>query len=226
MLSINTQIKTIFVATNAEATAVKRGLKKLFLNNIQVICIPMGVKSLKNYLATMDLPPQPILVLGLGGSLDPKYSLGDLVLYENCLYQPELGELMRKSGDPQLNELIYHQLQPSVSLVTGLTCDRLITTTTAKQKLKEVYLAEVVDMESFTILSRFPQVAILRVISDNCQQTLPDLNQAIDSQGKLKTIPMLKAMTKQPLAGAKLIYSSLISLNILTQTTYKLFKQE
>jgi hypothetical protein len=63
----------------------------------------------------------------------------------------------------------------------------------------------------------------LRIVSDDRCGDLPDLNQAIDSQGNLQTLPMAIALIKQPMAAIRLIKGSLTGLKALEQITVKLF---
>lgn len=219
MIKLNERIDTIMVGAGAETQAVQKGLAQADVKNIPVVSLPMGVKPVREYLAKHPIKGKKILVLGLAGSLNPECALGDIVIYQNCVY---LGE--KRSCDPTLNNLITSQLSAPRSLVRGLTSDRLIHRATDKERLRNTTEADVVDMESFVIMSHFPRVAILRVISDHSQQNLPNLESAIDSQGKLTSWPLAIALARQPLAATRLIFASLHSLRVLTQTTYQLFK--
>lgn len=207
-------IDGILVVKGAEEAAVRRGLTRI--KGIEVIPIPMGVKALSEYLERVQLKQQKVLVLGLGGSINPNYGVGDVVIYKSCTYK-----LLKQDSDRSLTQLIQAQL--SGSLVEGLTCDRIIAKAIAKQEMRANTGADVVDTESFLILQKFTQVAIVRVISDSYQQNLPDLNEAIDAQGNLNKTALAIAMFRQPLASVKLIHSSLTCLKILEQVTHKLF---
>jgi hypothetical protein len=76
-------------------------------------------------------------------------------------------------------------------------------------------------MEGAAILKFFAAqqipVVILRVISDEINQSLPDLSQVYNSAGELQTWPLTKALISQPIAGFNLIRSSLYALKILEQ---------
>ena len=82
--------------------------------------------------------------------------------------------------------------------------------------------AAVVDMEGWAIWQAFPHVAMIRVISDDCQQDLPDISKAIAPNGNLKPITLTQAFLKQPAAAMKLIQGSLQGLHQLTQTAHQL----
>jgi hypothetical protein len=122
--------------------------------------------------------------------------------------------------------LFLHQKLISSHLVRGLTTDRVITTATEKQKLSQLDPVEVVDMEGLIILEFLTKAgikaAMVRVVSDDFSQDLPDLTPAIDHHGRLKIFPLIKVLLQHPVQGLKLIKSGLKSLAILQQLTQKL----
>lgn len=66
------------------------------------------------------------------------------------------------------------------------------------------------------------KAAMVRVVSDDFSQDLPDLTPAIDYHGRLKIFPLIKVLLQHPVKGLKLIKSGLKSLAILQQLTQKL----
>ncbi len=108
-------------------------------------------------------------------------------------------------------------------LVTCWTSDRLLWLASEKQQLGKTVGADVVDMEAAVILetlaSVYPAittpVAMIRVVSDNVEQTLPDLTTAFSEEGLLRPLPLALAMLRQPIAALHLVRSSLHSLNRL-----------
>ena len=244
-------INTILVPQGAEYQAVCRGLSQINAPQPQVIAIPIGCEPVTRYLAKWQkgeqflTHPQPkILLMGLAGSLSPQYHLGDMVLYQDCLYpanQSE-GSLLTSDDrqlpfnspilptDKELTILIQHHLPERADLVTGLTSDRIIWSSSEKRQLGQVYQAAVVDMEGYAVLevlySMGVAVAMLRVISDDCYYDLPDLNFAISPEGKLESLPLAMGMIRQPLAATRLIRGSLKGLRVLQQVTASLFKEK
>jgi nucleoside phosphorylase len=214
-------IEGILVARGAEYAAVCRGLKKSGVKGVEVIPIPMGVAALSRYLQEVELSSKSMLLLGLSGSINPEYGLGNIVIYEECYYQDKSGELLKKDCKGNLKTMIEAKL--STSVVKGLTCDRLINTAVAKAQNRRLTGADVVDMESWVIIENFPSVAIVRVISDNYEQSLPDLNSTLDNQGNLNPFSLALKMSQQPLASLELIRSSLKALGVLEKITTELF---
>lgn len=217
-------IDTIIVPQGAEYRAVKQGLNKLKIQQPSIVSIPIGTKRIVETLNSQKFwqsQPKRVLMMGLCGSLSSQYAIKDVVLYQNCFNLNREKILI----EPKLNRLICQKLN-NVSLVSGLTSDRIITTITEKQQLAR-FVAGVVDMESFAYLQILQPkaiiVSILRVVSDDVQNNLPNLEATIDESGNIKPVAMTKAMLKQPITSLKFIKNSLQSLQQLQQITTDLF---
>jgi nucleoside phosphorylase len=223
MLSIN----TIVVPQGAEYQAVCRGLANANVDRIKVIAIPIGVKHitqvLANYAQEMNNSAK-VLILGLCGSLADTHSVGDLVLVRSCEdMSHNLIDL-----DAELTGAIQQQLAIAQShLVTALTSDRIISQAREKLILSQQYTATIVEMEGYGYVKKLHRqgiaVAMIRVVSDDLRGDLPDLNQAINSQGNLQTLPLAISLIKQPVAAIRLIRGSLTGLKTLEEITAKLF---
>jgi hypothetical protein len=74
-------------------------------------------------------------------------------------------------------------------------------------------------MEGFTVLEILQpfgvKVAMIRVISDDCTQDLPDLREAIKPNGSLNTWQLTIKMLQSPVAAFGLIKGSLTGLKQL-----------
>jgi hypothetical protein len=226
----------ILVPQGAEYKAVCRGLSRV-PSPPKVLAIPMGIKAVQQYLQQLThIPESRILMMGLCGSLSQKYQVGDIVLYKNCLYQGNLQgfDLDGQQCDRLFTADIYNQLSNQVSLVTGLTSDRVINTATEKNYLHQQHNTDVVDMEGYTFLEFFHQLhdsissnvqaAILRVVSDDADHDIPNITSAISADGSLQPLPLAWELIRQPLAATRLITGSLTALKTLTTVTQLLFK--
>ena len=216
-------IDTIIVPQGAEYRAVKQGLNKLKIQQPSILTIPIGTKRIKEIEKQfLRSPPSHVLMMGLCGSLSSQYAVGDVVLYQHCFNLNREKILI----EPKLNRSICQKLD-RLSLVSGITSDRIITTISEKQRLARNFAASVVDMESFAYLQLLQQkaiaVSILRVVSDDVRDNLPNLEATIDESGNIKPIAMTKAMFAQPITSLKLIKNSLQSLQKLQQVTTTLF---
>ncbi|MEH1864189.1 MAG: phosphorylase [Nostoc sp.] len=216
-------INTILVPQGAEYKAVCRGLSGVTGSIPIVVAIPVGMKPLLKYLHQEQFlaPKSRVLIMGICGSLSDRYKVGDIVLYQDCVYQGKLLEC-----DRTFTAQLHSSISEKVSLVKSLTSDRVIWSATEKRHLGKMG-ADVVDMEGFTALEFFNaaevSVAMLRVVSDNCQHDIPDLTSAINSDGSLNPFPLAMAMLRQPLAATRLIRGSLTALKVLEQVTNMLF---
>ena len=230
---MNNSLDRILVVQGAEYRAVQQGIKQTKIthkldNILQIIPIPMGEKHAgqiwqnKQFIANSQ--PQKVLIMGLCGSLSPQYSVGDIVLYQACIK-----DNLSLATDEALTTAIKRQLNINIPLVTALTCDRVIYSTTEKKSLAKAETATVVDMEGFaylqTLQSQGVSVAILRVVSDDIHSDIPNLNYAINQEGDMEALPLMISMLRQPLAAVRLIKGSLKGLQILQQVTEKLVEQ-
>ena len=221
---MNLSIDTIVVPQGAEYQAVCRGLKQTNVQNVNVISIPIGMDNMRQNLVQslfQKKHPQQILLMGLCGSLSPLYSVGDIVLYQQCW---DVNRSTVKTN-PELTQMIQRKF--SVDVVTGLTSDRPICHAAEKLQLSQTYPVSVVDMEGYAYIRELQHqgisVAMLRVVSDDLTGDIPDLNGAIDPQGNLQALPIAIAFLQQPLAAIGLIRGSLKGLKTLQQITTQLF---
>jgi hypothetical protein len=230
---------TILVPQGAEYQAVCRGLRGTTDSIPAILPIPVGMKPLLQYLQQSSKNGQflaaksRVLILGLCGSLSDRYGVGDIVLYQNCLYQGKQQECDRSLTAELLgmghgrNNFQFLTQQSTLNLVNALTSDRVISSAAEKRHLGKTLAADVVDMEGFTALEFLNAagvaVAMLRVVSDDCQHDIPDLAGAIDSDGSLRPLPLAMAMIRQPIAATRLIRGSLTALKVLEKVTNQFF---
>lgn len=210
------QFDTLMVPQGAEYKAVCRGLKKVKGVTPQVLALPVGSSPVQKYLQQLDFVPARVLLLGLCGSLQAELGIGDIVVYESCL---NFKTQSLKLCDVKLTQMLAESLGEKAARVTGLMCDRVISTAAQKRAIARDYKAEVVDMEGFAVLDALSaigaSVAMLRVVSDDCYGDIPDLSTAISTDGKLKPLSLTFSFLKQPLAAQRLIRGSLKGLNVL-----------
>jgi hypothetical protein len=215
----------IVVPQGSEYKAVCRGLN----SKQNVISIPVGGQAAIRYLRTCqnklwNVPQAKVLMMGLCGSLRDRFQVGDIVLYSECIYETKVQQC-----DRSFTAELYAHLQDKVSLVKGLTSDRVVCSAKEKLHLGKISGADVVDMEGFASLEFFQQadveVAMLRVVSDDSQHDIPDLTSAINSDGSLQPLPLAMSMIRQPIAATRLIKGSLRGLKVLEEVTAFLFKE-
>ncbi len=217
-------IEAIVVPQGAEYKAVKSGINKTNNSRLPIIAIPIGFNQTEiaakiAYLKSLKI--KKLVMMGLCGGLSPKYSVGDIVIYQTCF---EPNQQITLETDFSLTNSLYEQLSDA-SLVTGFTSDRFINLAQEKQQIYGKYQTDVIDMEGFSYLHLLKEhniaIAILRVVSDDCRYDVPDLSQAINERGILKNLPLTIAMLKQPLAAIRFIKGSLQGLQILENIAQK-----
>jgi Phosphorylase superfamily len=210
----------ILVPQGAEYQAVCRGLRSRS-HPPTILPIPVGIQPVLRWLNTWQQDPTfplaqsaqaqsaDIIVMGLCGSLTPDLTIGDTVQYRDCL--AATGPTWPCAPWPD----------PAIPLVTAFTSDRIIHTAADKQSLAHTYQADVVDMEGAAMLSVLGPLGIpvtmLRVVSDDAEHDLPDINAAIDATGNLQPWPLTVGMMRQPIAASRLIRGSMQGLSKLKQ---------
>lgn len=224
-------IGTILVPQGIEYQTVWRAMGDITAKP-SILAIPVGIDPLTAYLRTQAQFPEflnslskGVLVMGLCGSLTSQYGVGQGVLYDGCGYVK--GNQWQWEGcDSALNDQIQTILADKVVRVKGISCDRVISSAVEKKRLAQKYSVDMVDMEGFAILrfcnARKIPCTMLRVISDDCTQALPDLSVAFEEQGQLNSVKLAVMMLKAPFASLRLIQSSLNALQQLKRITHHL----
>jgi Phosphorylase superfamily len=226
-------IHAILVPQGVEYNAVRKGLSRPTAITPPVISIPVGIPAFTRFLQQWEgvvklrTQSQPkVLIMGLCGSLTPSYQIGDIVLFQDCIYQEEGNIRSRQCDLDLINQLEFH-LEKKVSRVKGLTCDRIISSASQKRHLSEIG-ADVVDMEGIAALDFFNSInvgiAMLRVVSDDSKHDLPNIDSALTPEGSLATLPLALGMLRQPIAAYRLINGSLRAIKILQHVATKLFE--
>lgn len=221
-------IHAVLVPQGTEYQAVRRGLRRI-APQPRVFPIPVGPEPLARFLTRWrksNHRQQSVIVMGLCGSLTPRYRVGDVVIYHSCLYKTSMADKLLQNCDFELTHRMAKILGHAAQ-VRALTSDRLVHLAAQKQQLGEEYGAEVVDMEGFVALKLLTDagvaVGMVRVVSDDWNHDLPDLNRAIGSEGKLQAFPLAVGLLRQPVAAARLIRGSLQGLQRLQHVTTQLF---
>jgi nucleoside phosphorylase len=210
-------IDAILVPQGAEFAVVARAC-----NSVPVVAIPAGA-AVASYLATIPISDwQSVLMLGLCGSLDDRYRIGDVVVYRATI------SLTGKEleCDRALLDSLTAMLTPPPDRVLALTSPHVVFRAADKQEYRSRFDARVVDMEGQTaqaiLAERGIAMSSIRVVSDDSHHDLPDLSQAFDDRGRLQSWPLTKSLLSSPLAGARLVRGSIQALAVLDRVTRQL----
>src|SRR4028118_198943 len=123
-IPVNLNIHVILVPQGVEYQAICRGVSCITAPKPLVVPIPIGVEPLTKYLETwqqagglLNYPQPQVLLMGLCGSLSPKYAVGDMVIYQNCLYPSNSSKPELQFCDRELTTKLHHTLKERATLV-------------------------------------------------------------------------------------------------------------
>lgn len=190
-------------------------------NLVELFCTKMGPKNAaeKSRLALNRSKGELVLITGLAGALAPECKHGDIVIYNNCysLEAPnnnsiQVSPLNKVECEQKLTTFLSHQLR-SNNIDTlqgdGLTLSKVVCQAQEKLSLAKKYNALAVDMESYQILTAAKEKqlpsTVLRVISDDAQEDLPDLNAAMNKNGDVNNLKMVLQFAKHPILAARFL---------------------
>jgi len=200
----------LFVATPGEQRAVRDVLPEA----VQVVCTGVGpanaARAARRTLTALPPACRPLVaVFGIGGALSPSLAVGDAVL----------GVHTRSvEGDPlpgcpaTLARAADRLMAAGFTVHQGdhLTTPYVVCQAAEKRRLHAQTTALVVDMESHAIAqaarrSELP-LLLLRIISDDAHQDLPNLNAGLDPNYALRPLGMTATMLSHPLAAARFLH--------------------
>ena len=210
-------IDAILVPQGAEFATVQRACR----SRLPVFAVPAGA-ALAEYLPTLPLGSwQRVLVMGLCGSLDDRYGIGDIVLYRATI---SISGQCLECDRELLTGLA--GVFPDKDPVLALTSPQVVFRSAAKQQYRQRFGAMVVDMEGQTAQSILAEreiaVGTIRVVSDDSHQDLPDLSDAFDDRGQLQPWSLAQALAIDPVAGFRLVQGSLQALRVLDRVARQL----
>lgn len=183
----------IVVASDAEYRIARRSLPSA---NI----LKTGIGA-PNFLQSHLPECSSVLITGFAGALDPALKAGEAVSYDRCLNE--------KGGSIDCLPL------KAFSQAIGISVSRVIINASEKHRLRHAHKADAVDMESFEILKacreRELKASVLRVISDEAQEDLPDFNLAIKDDGSIDRRELPRVLLARPFLAMKFARSVRVS---------------
>jgi nucleoside phosphorylase len=156
--------------------------------NMKMLVTGMGRRNAERTIRTAlrETPPKLVLTCGYAGGLNPKLASGTV--------------LFSAQGQPALAS----RLQQAGAVPGRFHCaDRVATSASEKQALREATGADAVEMESAVICAvcheqKIP-CATVRVILDSASDNLPlDFNQLMNSEDKIENQKLAVALIKAP----------------------------
>ena len=212
-------IATIFVPRGAEADAVRTGAARARAG-VRVVELGIGPLAARRAVdeAIAAAPCGTSLVTGLCGLLSPAFAVGEPLVYRE----------MRGDGEPpialdrDLGDAIAAKLPGAQTGIRAYASDGIVTTAEAKRELGARTETEAVDMESYAVAERLHHsgvtVAVVRVGSDGVDETLPDIDRALDGSGGMDGLALALALIRRPRAGFRLARNGMRALGGLRDT--------
>ncbi len=199
----------LFVATPGE----QRAVLSVRPRSAQVVCTGIGPANAAHAArrALTALPPasRPLVaVFGIGGALSPALVVGDVVLGVHTRLVagdplPACPATLARAAD-RLTAAGF-----TVHQGDHLTTPYVVCQAAEKRRLHAQTTALVVDMESHAIAraaqrSELP-LLLVRIISDDAHQDLPNLNAGLDPNYALRPLGMTATLLSHPLATARFL---------------------
>jgi nucleoside phosphorylase len=147
-----------------------------------------------------------VLIAGFGGALTRRCRRNETIVYEHCISAIDGRSV---ACDRVLSDRISTVVEAHRGI--GLTVGRVIVDASEKRELYHRFGAMVVDMESYGVLDVCAQhglpAAVLRVISDEADDDLPDFNRILQPDGKIDNRKVLGAVLGRPRASWRFVQS-------------------
>ena len=184
-MSTNLLDLCVMVASDAEFRIARRSL-----TSANIIKTGIGAPR---FLSSQIPDCTQVLITGFAGALNSALRAGEAITYTRCINE----------------EGISIDCAPARNFPAGIgmTASKVIVSAAEKKRLRDRYQADAVDMESFEILKacaeRELKVSVLRVISDEAQEDLPDFNLAIKDDGTIDSRELPRVLLARPLLAIK-----------------------
>ena len=224
----------VFVATKTEADAVMRAARgkarhsgqgdprvRVGPNEVLIATTGMGPRNARARAEELLARERPevVVVTGACGSLTKAVVENSVVLYTACLSSDGAHSVPCSSllADAMVKRLHDESLPctPAVGVIAG----RIATTVQEKLALGQLG-AGAVDMESYEIVAAatahgIPS-AVIRVVTDDLDRSLPDFNRAVNPNGEVNSWAMLRIVLGSPILMTKLIRINRRAMTTLT----------
>ncbi|MDC0835109.1 Adenosylhopane nucleosidase HpnG [Geitlerinema sp. FC II] len=205
------KLDAIFVPQGVEYQTVRRAFDRTHaLAFPLIVAIPVGIDPVRQFLKTWKTQhPQVsrVLVMGLAGSLSPQFAPGRGTLCHECV-TPDGTQVTTKSNWVE-------SLSLNLPEVRACSVETAVVRVEEKRQLYRNTQAQIVEMEGLAVFEAFSEAAMVRVISDGSDRNLPDLSDAIDPTGRLKSLPLTFTFVRQPRAAFYLIRGAIAGLKTL-----------
>ena len=217
-------IDAIFVSRGSEERAVRRALARARCG-ARVVVTGIGSRAAARAVTDLrDVTLGGALVTGLCGLLSGAFAVGDALLYASV----RDGNAPLVTFDRALSETVAQRVPGVQTGIRAVHAPGIVTRAADKRALHERFRADAVDMESLSLAaalqSRDVPVAALRIGSDGVDETLPELDRALDGSGGIDGFALTLAMLRRPVAGARLALHGMRALAALEAAVYAVMR--
>jgi nucleoside phosphorylase len=235
----------IFAASAMEAKPIRQiaathnGILRCGQNELTLLVGAMGPRNARakvdaalatNSAGSPHRNPDAVLVIGLCGGLHPSLSERRIVAYTECVSTESNTPLRCASSitDALVENLVSSGIR--CDRVMGVTSPRIATTPSEKRELAKRTGADVVDMETYSIVQAaaaagIPSAAI-RVVSDSSEWSLPDFNRALNESGALDGRKALMIALGSPLKTFRLLVANMRAMQTLGKALHIVLQED
>ena len=166
----------------------------------EIVCCGPGASSVGQWVASCGSGEQPLILVGLAGSLREDIATGTA---------HRVAKIIDDDGREWKPTFKGRDCETSASRdLTIVSTHQAVTDSAAKRALAQQTGADLVDMESAAFAAAASQIqrpwAVVRGVSDGVDDSLPDdIEDWIDEKGRTKTAAVISAIVRRPaLIGA------------------------
>lgn len=183
------------------------GIGRCRENSVELYCLGMGPRNAAREIARILKQSEAaiFIVSGFAGALSADVNVGDLIVYQECLWQENGQNETRYCSSALSSHLTVELKRTNLPVKSGLalTMPRVVCGTNEKRRLGDSFQAIAVDMESYQIIDAVVAagraVAVVRVISDDLSRNLPDLNAGFGDNDEVNNLGFVKEMCLHPI---------------------------
>jgi nucleoside phosphorylase len=170
-----------------------------------IILLKAGIGALKfgkHELQSRGL--ERVIIAGICGALDAGLRKGDVIVYE---------QIRSVKGTISLDASLTNQLSDLLACRrgVGVTVEKVVSRASEKAALLKKHDAIAVDMETYPLAALCTQlgipVAVMRVVSDEAHEDLPDFNRSLNEHGEIVAWKLPHTMLARPRASLRMISS-------------------
>lgn len=208
--AVEVEFRTAASLLSSPLISIDQGFKIACQGEIAIVKTEIGAPSFaEKFSAHLSTHSYDMaLVSGFAGALDPRFTKGEIVVYDESI-DGRAPHRTVISCDKKLSEKLRFACKAHCG--SGLTVSRIVTEVSEKRRFWEDYAAAAVDMETYDLLAVCARhnlsAAVLRIISDEASEYLPDFNRLFRPDGKIIGWRVPSVLATRPRASLRFLAS-------------------